>query len=66
MIENMFKAGAHFAFSKTRRHPTITPYIFGVKNKVEIFDLEKTSELLKIAKAFISELAKEGKTVLFV
>ena len=38
MIDKMFKAGAHFGFSRTRRHPTIAPYIFGVKNKVEIFD----------------------------
>lgn len=66
MIDNMFKAGAHFGFSKTRRHPTISPYIFGVKNKVEIFDLEKTSELLNKATAFVASLAKEGKTILFV
>ena len=65
-IDNMFKAGAHFGFSKTRRHPTIAPYIFGVKNKVEIFDLEKTEVLLEKAKAFVSSLAKEGKTILFV
>lgn len=65
-IENMFKAGAHFAFSKTRRHPSTAPYIFGVKNNVEIFDLEKTSELLEKAKAFVESLAKEGKTILFV
>ncbi len=66
MIDNMFKAGAHFGFSRTRRHPTIAPYIFGVKNKVEIFDLEKTSELLNKALAFIATLAKEGKSILFV
>jgi small subunit ribosomal protein S2 len=65
-VENMFKAGAHFAFSKTRRHPTVTPYIFGVKNKVEIFDLEKTEVLLEKAKDFVVSLAKEGKTILFV
>lgn len=65
-IDSMFKAGAHFAFSKTRRHPTTTPYIFGVKNKVEIFDLEKTEVLLETAKAYVESLAKEGKTILFV
>ena len=65
-IENMFKAGAHFGFSKTRRHPTVTPYIFGVKNKVEIFDLEKTEVLVEKAKAFVESLAKEGKSILFV
>ncbi len=66
MVDKMFKAGAHFGFSRTRRHPTVTPYIFGAKNKVEIFDLEKTSELLKKAQAFMASLAKEGKAVLFV
>jgi small subunit ribosomal protein S2 len=66
MVDKMFKAGAHFAFSRTRRHPTVAPYIFGVKNKVEIFDLEKTSELLSKAQAFVASLAREGKTILFV
>lgn len=65
-IKGMFKAGAHFAFTRTRRHPTVSPYIFGVKNKVEIFDLEKTENLLEKAKAFVESLAKEGKTILFV
>ena len=45
-IENMFKAGAHFAFSKTRRHPTIAPYTFGVTNNVKIFYFDKTDVLL--------------------
>jgi small subunit ribosomal protein S2 len=66
IIDSMFKAGAHFGFSKTRRHPTITPYIFGAKNKVEIFDLEKTSELLNKALAFVANLARESKSILFI
>src|SRR3989344_1638790 len=65
-IDNMFTAGAHFAFSRSRRHPTIAPYIFGVKNKVEIFDLEKTQNLLGSAKDFIRNIAREGKVILFV
>ena len=65
-IDEMFKVGAHFGYSKTRRHASTAPYIFGVKNKVEIIDLEKTNELLDKALAFIATLAKEGKQVLFV
>lgn len=65
-IDSMFTAGAHFAFSKSRRHPSVTPYIFGVKNKVEIFDLEKTSDLLNSAKEVMKALGKDSKTVLFV
>lgn len=66
MIESMFNAGAHFAFSKSRRHPSVAPYIFGVKNKVEIFDLEKTTTLLETAKEFVKNLGKDSKMVLFV
>lgn len=66
MIQEMFKAGAHFAFSKTRRHPSVSPFIFGVKNKVEIFDLEKTSQILADAISYVQSLAKEGKSILFV
>lgn len=66
VIENMFKAGSHFAFAKSRRHPSVKSYIFGVKNKVEIFDLEQTSMLLDKAKEFVKKLALEGKQILFV
>jgi small subunit ribosomal protein S2 len=65
-VEQMFAVGAHFGFSKTRRHASVTPYIFGVKNRVEIIDLEKTDALLDKALAFVSGLAKEGKQMLFV
>ncbi len=65
VIEKMFQAGAHFGYSKSRRHPTTSPYIFGVKNKVEIIDLEKTEESLTAALEFVKKLASEGKTILF-
>lgn len=66
VIEQMFKAGVHFAFSRSRRHPTLAPFIFGVKNRVEIFDLEKTKSLLEKAKDYVKNLGKEGKQILFV
>ena len=66
MITQLFEAGAHFAYSKSRRHPSVTPYIFGVKDSVEIFDLEKTVVLIDSAKEFVAQLAKEGKQILFV
>lgn len=65
-IEEMFKVGAQYAYSKSRRHPTNKGYIFGVKNRVEIFDLEKTNEALEKALDFVKELASEKKTILFV
>lgn len=66
LVESMFKVGSHFAYTRARRHPTATPFIFGLKNRVEIFDLEKTSEKLLEAKEFIASCAQTGKKVLFV
>jgi small subunit ribosomal protein S2 len=66
IIEEMFKAGAHFGYSKSKRHPSMKPLIFGVKNTVEIINLEKTDEYLERAKEFVASVAKEGKQVLFV
>lgn len=65
-IDQMFAVGAHFGFSKTRRHSSVSPYIFGVKNRVEIINLEKTNESLEKALDFVSTFAREGKQVLFV
>lgn len=66
LIEAMFGAGAHFALSKTRRHPSAKPYIFGAKNTVEIFDLEKTKTYLENAKKFVKEMANRGEMLLLV
>lgn len=66
LIERLFSAGAHFGFSKSRRHPTVAPYIFANKQGTDIFDLEKTAALLEEAKATIKEAGLQGKTVLLV
>ena len=66
MIETMFGAGAHFGLGRSRRHPTVSPFIFSTKNKTDIFDLEKTQVMLEKTLGFVSGLAKEDKTILFV
>ncbi|HEY9480637.1 MAG TPA: 30S ribosomal protein S2 [Candidatus Paceibacterota bacterium] len=65
-LESMFKAGAHFGVSKSRRHPTAKTAIFGQKNGIEIFDLEMTAEALEKAKKFVASVAASGKQALFV
>ncbi len=65
-VDEMFKAGAHFGYSKTRRHPSTTPFIFTTKNKNDIIDLEQTYSLLETAEEFVKSLAPTGKQVLFV
>ena len=66
LITEMFAAGAHFGYARSRRHPSAKKFIFGTKNGIEIMDLEKTSVELENAKAFIRTLAKGGKQILFV
>ena len=66
LITEMFAAGAHFGYSRSRRHPSAKAFIFGTKNGIEIMDLEKTSVELENAKAFVKTLAKGGKQILFV
>lgn len=65
-VDDLFKVGAHFGYSKTRRHPTLKPYIFGSKNRMDIVDLDKTVVMLEKALAFIEALSREGKQVIFV
>ena len=66
LIERLFSVGAHFGFTKSRRHPTATAFIFGNKQGTDIIDLEKTSASLDVAKALLTEAGKNGKTILFV
>jgi small subunit ribosomal protein S2 len=65
-VEEMFRAGAHYGYSKSRRHPSTSPYIFAIKNGVDIINIEKTDELLEKALGEITKLAQSGKIVLFV
>ncbi|MCD5381387.1 MAG: 30S ribosomal protein S2 [Candidatus Pacebacteria bacterium] len=65
-IDRLFQAGSHFGFKKRRRHPTVTPFLYGIKDGNDIFDLEKTTELLDAAKEVLKETGLQGKTVLFV
>jgi small subunit ribosomal protein S2 len=66
LIGRLFAAGAHFGFTKRRRHPTVAPYLFGSKDGSDIFDLEKTAGLLTDAAEIMEHAGAERKTVLFV
>lgn len=65
-IDELFKVGAHFGFSKSRRHPSAENFLFGSKNRVDIFDLEKTKENLDRAVSFAQKLSAENSKILFV
>ena len=65
-VESMLKAGVHLGHSKSKNHPAMRPYIFGVRNTIAIIDLMKTEEKLSKATDFLRGIASRGGMVLFV
>jgi len=65
-LDEMFKVGAHYGFSRSRRHPSFKSVVFGVKNGVDIIDLEKTQVYFDKALEFAKSVVAEGKQILFV
>lgn len=66
VIKELIEHGAHFGFSKSRRHPSMKPFIFTTKNKTDIFNLELTVEKLQSALELVEQAAKDKKQILFV
>lgn len=65
-IDTLFQAGTHFGYSRTRRHPSASPYLFSTKDQTDIFDLTETARRLEAARSFVSSLAQQGAQILFV
>lgn len=66
LAKELFTVGAHFGYSKTRRHPSVAKYLFAKKNKVDIIDIEQTTVMLEDAATFMKSLGGGGKIVVFV
>lgn len=65
-VQRLFETGAHYAQVKSRRHPSMKRFLIGTKGRQEIIDLVQTTQQLEAAKAAMSALARDGRTVLFV
>lgn len=65
-MKEFLEAGVHFGHQTRRWNPKMKEYIYGERNGIYIIDLQKTLKLFKEAAKFITDLAREGKTVLFV
>ncbi len=62
----MLQAGLHFGHQKSRWHPKMEQYLYGVRNGVHVIDLDKTLESLATALEYVKNLSAKGKVVLFV
>ncbi len=65
-IKDLLEAGVHFGHQTRRWNPKMAPYIFTERNGIHIIDLQKTANKVDEAYKFISDVAKSGKSVLFV
>jgi len=65
-MKELLEAGVHFGHQTKRWNPKMKQFIFGERNGIYIIDLQKTLRLFKEATQFVTELASQGKTILFV
>ena len=64
--KDLLEAGVHFGHQTKRWNPKMKEYIFGERNGIYIMDLGKTLKMVREAEEFVSNLAAEGRTILFV
>jgi len=65
-IKQLLEAGVHFGHPTKKWNPKMAEYIFTQRNGIHIVDLQKTVKKFEEAYNFVSELAQENGTVLFV
>ena len=65
-LEQMLQAGVHFGHQTKYWNPKMDQHIFGVRNKINIINLEHTVEMIKPALKFIEGVAAKNNKILFV
>ena len=65
-MRQMLEAGVHFGHQTRFWNPKMAPYIYGHRNKIHIVNLEKTLVMYQDAMKYMTQLASNRGTVLFV
>jgi len=65
-MKAMLEAGVHFGHQTRYWNPKMQAYIYGVRNKVHIINLEKTYPLYQDAVNYLSSVAQKKGKILFV
>ena len=65
-MRDMIAAGVHFGHQTRYWHPKMNQFIFGIKHKIHIINLEKTLPLYMDALNFLSSVAAKRGKILFV
>lgn len=66
LVNDMFEAGAHKGFVRSRRHPSVAKYLHSSRSRKDIINLETTANLLAQAEEYATTLGRLGKVVVFV
>ncbi len=64
--QEMVEAGVHFGHKTSRWHPKMEQYIFGSRNGIHIFDIDKTLKKMEEAILFMGRVLANGGAILFV
>ncbi|MCQ2562163.1 MAG: 30S ribosomal protein S2 [Alphaproteobacteria bacterium] len=65
-MKQLMEAGVHFGHHTRRWNPLMTPYVYGVKDKIHIINLNKTAPLLHKSLVALETIAAAGGKILFV
>ena len=65
-MRQMLEAGVHFGHQTRYWSPKMAPYLFGERNKIHIFNLEKSQPMLEDALNYLGKLAASYGKILFV
>lgn len=65
-MKSLLEAGVHFGHQTKRWNPKMGKYIYAARNDIHIIDLQISVGLIEQAYAFVRDIAKDGKDILFV
>ncbi len=65
-MKSLLEAGVHFGHQTKKWNPKMNKYIYSARNDIHIIDLQISVEQVEKAYAFVRDVAKEGKSILFV
>ncbi len=65
-MRQMLEAGLHFGHQTRRWNPKMKPYIYGPRNGIHIINLDSTMRMFRKACAYLTDVAADGGTILFV
>ncbi|HLF66132.1 MAG TPA: 30S ribosomal protein S2, partial [Gammaproteobacteria bacterium] len=65
-MQDMLQAGIHFGHQTRYWNPLMGPYIYGIRNKIHIINLQQSLPMFQEALNFVNTIASRGGKILFV